>query len=105
MFIINNIQWYIKFVPPYDLSLHHPYGGFVEGMCDSDTRTIYINETLRGKKLKKVLCHEIVHASMFSYGVSLSYDEEEILADIIATYGEEIIKITNVLFKKIKMER
>ena len=52
--------------------------------------------------LKKVLCHELTHAAMFSYNVELSLEQEELLADIIATYGEEIIQITNTLFYKIK---
>ena len=52
--------------------------------------------------LKKVLCHEIVHAAMFSYNVDLILEQEELVADLIATYGEEIIDITNQMFKKIK---
>lgn len=52
--------------------------------------------------MKKVLCHEITHAAMFSYGVTLTLEQEELLADLIATYGEEIIYITNKIFKKIK---
>ncbi len=52
--------------------------------------------------LKKVLCHEIVHAAMFSYNVDLTLEQEELVADLIATYGEEIIEITNQMFKKIK---
>lgn len=52
--------------------------------------------------LKKVLCHEIVHAAMFSYNVDLTLEQEELVADLIATYGEEIIDITNQMFKKIK---
>ena len=32
---------------------------------------------------------------MFSYNVYLSLEQEEVIADIIATYGEEIINITN----------
>jgi len=52
--------------------------------------------------LKKVITHEIVHAAMFSYEVYLSPDQEEIIADIIATYGEEIINITNKVFKKLR---
>lgn len=39
---------------------------------------------------------------MFSYDVYLNIEQEELLADLIATYGQEIIKITNQLFKKIK---
>jgi len=41
---------------------------------------------------------------MFSYGIQLNVDQEEVIADIIATYGEEIINITNTLFKKLKGE-
>jgi len=52
--------------------------------------------------LKKVLCHEITHAAMFSYDVNLSIEQEELLADLIATYGEEIIEVTNRIFRKIK---
>lgn len=39
---------------------------------------------------------------MFSYNVELTLEQEEIVADIIATYGEEIIEQTNNIFKKIK---
>ena len=51
---------------------------------------------------KKVLCHEIVHAAMFSYNIDLSLEQEELVADLIATYGEEINEITNQTIKKIK---
>lgn len=52
--------------------------------------------------LKRVLCHEITHAAMFSYNVELTYEQEELLADLLATYGSEIISITNEIFKKLK---
>lgn len=39
---------------------------------------------------------------MFSYNVELTLEQEEIIADILATYGEEIIEVTNRVFKKIK---
>lgn len=39
---------------------------------------------------------------MFSYNVDLSYEQEEVVADLIATYGQEIIKQTNIIFKKLK---
>lgn len=50
----------------------------------------------------RVLCHEITHAAMYSYNVQLNIDQEEILADLVATYGYEIIEITNKIFKKIE---
>jgi hypothetical protein len=35
---------------------------------------------------------------MFSYNVELTIEQEEVLADLIATYGQEIIRITNTIF-------
>lgn len=51
---------------------------------------------------RKVLGHEVTHAAMFSYQVLLTEDQEELLADIISTYGNEIVVVTNKVFKKIK---
>lgn len=42
------------------------------------------------------------NAAMFSYQVLLPEDYEELLADIISTYGNEIVMVTNKVFKKIK---
>jgi hypothetical protein len=39
---------------------------------------------------------------MFSYGVYMTVDQEELIADLIATYGEEIIEVTNRIFSKIR---
>jgi hypothetical protein len=39
---------------------------------------------------------------MFSYNVNLNYDQEELLADLIATYGHEIIHMTNIIFKRLR---
>lgn len=39
---------------------------------------------------------------MFSYRTTLTLEQEELLADLIATYGEEIITITNEVFKRLK---
>lgn len=55
--------------------------------------------------MKKVLCHELTHAAMFSYDVELNVDQEELLADLIATYGQEIIHTTNKIFSRLKENR
>ena len=55
-----------------------------------------------GKLLKKVLCHEITHAAMFSYNVQLTLEQEQLIADLISTYGEEIVYITNKIFTKLE---
>jgi len=101
MFIINGVEWRILAVPPFDGTLYRSDGSLLVASCDNTTKTIYINNTLEGGFLKKVLCHEIVHAAMFSYNVTISLDQEELVADLIATYGDEIISVTNKVFKKI----
>lgn len=77
-------------------------GSFALGTCDDILKILFINNNLEDRKMKKVLCHEITHAAMFSYNVDLTYEQEELLADLIASYGQEIISITNQIFKKIK---
>lgn len=51
------------------------------------TKTIYLDSCLEGGLMRKVLAHEITHAAMFSYNIDLSHSQEELLADLVATYG------------------
>ena len=74
------------------VSPSHPFlerndGSWSIGACDDFTKTIYIVEGLSSEKLKKVLYHEITHAAMFSYNVFLTVEQEELVADLVATYG------------------
>jgi hypothetical protein len=39
---------------------------------------------------------------MYSYDVDLEDDIEEIVADIMMTYGDEILKLTHMTFDKLK---
>ncbi len=89
-------------VSPFHPALYRSDGSLSIGACDDDTKAIYLNENLSQAKLKKVLCHELVHACMFSYNIELSIDQEELLADLVATYGQEIICKTNIIFHRIK---
>lgn len=80
-----------------------PVSSLEEVRATSDeSKTIYINENLSSTRMRKVLCHEITHAAMFSYNVELNIQQEELLADLIATYGQEIIDITNKIFTRMK---
>ena len=101
MFNINNIYWKLAFVAPDFPLLQRKNGEFTIGACDNLTRTIYISNILQGNLLKKVLCHQITHAAMFSYNVDLSIEQQELVADLISTYGEQIIYITNKIFSKL----
>lgn len=102
MLIINNIVWKLVFVPSDFPLLQRMNGEYTIGACDNLTRTIYISERLQGGLLKKVLCHQITHAAMFSYNVDLSVEQEQLVADLISTYGQEIVEVTNRIFKKLQ---
>lgn len=102
MFEINGEFWRVVAVSRYHPMLKRSDGGWTIGACDDDTKSIYIYEDIDSQLMKKVLCHEITHAAMFSYNVDLSLQQEELLADLMATYGQEIICTANILFKRIK---
>ena len=101
MFTINGITWQVKMVPPRHWMLQRPNGSYTIGSCDNTTKTVYVNNMLNTHLLQKVLCHEITHAAMFSYNILLTADQEELLADLIATYGSEIIEVTDRVFRKL----
>ena len=102
--IINGISWRVRLVSPAHPLLLTPWKTHALGVCDKTTQTIYIDKTLSSHKIKEVLCHELVHAFMFSYGVDLSYEEEEMVAEIMAEYGDDIIKKTNIIYNGIRMK-
>ena len=102
MFTINGEVWQVKRVFPGHPMLVKPNGDWAIGVCDDWSKTIFIDKTLHGKLFKEVLCHEITHAAMFSHNVELSQDEEELIANIIAKFGHEIISVTDKMFKKIQ---
>lgn len=101
MFNINGVNWDIKLVSPNHPKVLRNDGTMALGSCDNTTHVIYINELVPDYKIKKVLCHEITHAAMFSYNINMSIEEEEFIADLIASYGEEIIDVTNRIFSHI----
>lgn len=105
MFAINGEWWQIVLVMPYDVALFMPNGNYALGACNDATKTIYISNALHGEMFEQVLCHELVHASMFAYNIWLEHDEEELIAEIISVFGEEIIDITDMMFERIKRGR
>lgn len=102
MIKINGEMWRVRLVPP-----SHPYLTAYRatpaiGCCDNVTKMICVSNALSPAMIKKVLCHEIVHAAMYSYRVNLSHYEEELVADIISTYGNEIMVLTHITYDKFK---
>ena len=98
MFIINGEQWKVIFVDQWHPALLKPNGDFAIGACDDFSKTIYLSKNLSGDYLKRVLCHEITHAVMFSFNIEMPLPQEELFAELTAAFGEEIIKMTNILF-------
>lgn len=101
-FRLNNKTWQVIEVPAKSPHLRKSNGDFALGVCNDKEKTIYIITGLNDYMYKKVLCHEVTHAAMFSYNVNLTIGQEELLAELIATYGEEIIDVTERIFTKIK---
>ena len=105
MFVINGERWDIVLVQPYDIELLMPNNNYALGACNDFNKTIYLSNELYGEMFEQVLCHELVHASMFAYNILLDYDEEELIAEIISVFGEEIIDITDIMFDRITKGR
>jgi hypothetical protein len=42
---------------------------------------------------------------MFAYNINLDWKDEEMLAEIISVFGEEIIDLTDIIFNKITRGR
>ena len=99
MYKINGITWYMIRVRSDSPMLMRSDGSITVGMCDRESQTIYISDALHGRFLRKVLLHEICHSAMFSYGIDMSVDQEELFCDLLSTYGDEIIAITDSVFK------
>lgn len=102
MIKINGVEWRVFTVSPFDSSLKKNNGNYALGMCDNKLKEIHINRDLNDYYFKKVLAHELTHAAMFSYNIYLDYYQEEVIADIIATYGAEIINKTNFLYYRLR---
>lgn len=98
---INGEDWKILLVSSNHPSLVRSDGSVTIGVCDDNKKSIYIVEGLSQFYFKKVLCHELTHACMFSYDIELTLEQEELLADLVATYGQEIIHMTNLIFNRL----
>ena len=98
MIKINGRNWDIVICEPCSPALATSAGYCALGVCDDNIGKIYIQTGLSREKMRKVLCHELTHAAMFSYNIDLDYWTEEIVADLIATYGEQIIGETGRMF-------
>lgn len=96
-FNINGITWKVRFVPSYSAELFRSDGSQTVGMTSWITKTIYLSKALRGAFLERVLCHELCHVFCFSYGIIMDMQQEEFLANWMATYGRQVIVLLDYL--------
>lgn len=96
---IGNFAWQIVFLNGNDDVFRRSDGTYTVGVTDNNLKTVFINDKLKGAFLRKVLCHEIVHCFCFSYGISLPIEVEETIADFVATYGTDIVDLTDAIMK------
>lgn len=100
MININGVIWNIIFISPYSNLLKRSDGSVTVGMTDCDTKMICIADNVYGEFLRKVLCHELTHAYIYSYGIFLDIAQEEMVCDLLATYARDIIRITDEVYKR-----
>ena len=101
IFSVRNTLWKVQFLHPLDDKLLRSDGSRSCATTDNNLKTIFLASNLNGWFLNKVLRHEIVHVFCFEYGIHLSLEFEEFLADFIATYGENILDTANMIFSQI----
>ena len=101
MYVMNGKVWQIKYVEPYSDMLRRSDGSYTVGMCDNNTQVVYISNNIQGCFLRKVLLHEVTHSAIFSYGIDMSVEQEEILCDFLATFSDEIISVVDSVFRSL----
>lgn len=101
-FTINDTIWHIQYKNSNSSELRRSDNTISLGVTDRNTHTIYLSDKLQGFMLRKVLIHEICHAVCMSYDVYLPIEQEEILCDFVATYGDEIFDIVDMVLGAVR---
>lgn len=93
MFLINNEEWDLQFVPPFSPILMTEDYNYTLGVTIPAERTIYIADNIYGDLLHHVLTHEIFHAELASRGVFVPLYIEEAICDLVADHELDTINI------------
>ena len=101
MFEINGIKWDIVWVNSNSDNLRRSDGSITVAVTDWNDKCVYMSNMLRGCFLRRVTAHELVHCFMFSYDVHIPIEEEEFIADWVATYGTDLIYLLDDLMRNI----
>lgn len=102
-FKMNGLLWHVQFVSPTDRHLIDRTNTFRVATTDPQSLTIYLSTLLQGDFLRRVLLHELGHATMVSYGLidyihSVVFPEywvevEEWVCNFLADYGDQVFSV------------
>ena len=101
-FTINGTNWRVQYENALSGELRRSDGTISLGVTDRNTHTIYLSDKLQGFMQRKVLIHEVCHAICMSYDVHLPIEQEEILCDFVATYGDEVFGIVDMILGAVR---
>ena len=101
-FTINGTMWQVQYENPLSSELRRSDNVSVLGVTDRNTHTIYLSNALHGHMQRKVLIHEVCHAICMSYDVHLPIEQEEVLCDFVATYGDEVFGIVDMILGAVR---
>ena len=104
-FTINGVRWGVQFVRGTDNRLMRSDGTLTLGVTDWMTKKVYLSDALAGDLLRRVVAHELVHCFMFSHSIYIPIDEEEFIADWVATYGTDLVILLDDLLQAIERRR
>ena len=102
IFSINGTMWQVQYKNSNSSGLRRSDNTISLGVSDRNMHTIYLSDKLQGFMLHKVLIHEICHAVCMSYDIYLPIETEEILCDFVATYGDEIFDIVDMVLGAVR---
>lgn len=102
MFVINGIEWDLRFVEPNSDMLRRSDGSITLAVTDENYHAIFMNNRLKGDIFERVLCHELTHAVCMSWGISIPIQTEEWLCNFMSDHGKEVIYLLDDLLYAMK---
>lgn len=104
-FVINGVKWGIQYVRGADKRLMRSDGTLTLGVTDWNDKTVYLSDALHGDLLTKVVAHELVHCFMFAFSIHIPIEQEEFVADWVATYGVDLVFLLDELLQNMTRRR
>ncbi|MCM1167287.1 MAG: hypothetical protein NC299_18355 [Lachnospiraceae bacterium] len=94
---INDFEWQVDFINDGDERLTHKDSECFGITIPADLR-IFLSDNMPKSLRRRIVIHELVHAFLYSYNVSLPSDAdaaEEAFCDFIGAYLSKIYKAAN----------